>query len=57
MSGHTYAREEGLCGEYVTLSLPRNLLQEFKVLAARRGTSMSAILAGMIADAVHQEDQ
>lgn len=41
----------------VTLSLPKKLLQEIKALAARRGTSMSALLSAMIADALHQEDQ
>lgn len=41
----------------VTLSLPKNLLRQVKVLAARRGTSISALLSALIADAVRQEDE
>ncbi len=41
----------------VTLSLPRNLLQQVKVLAARRGTSISALLTTLITDAVRSDDQ
>lgn len=39
----------------ITLSLPEELLREVKVLAARRQTSVSALLAGMLREAVERE--
>jgi plasmid stability protein len=41
----------------VTLSLPKGLVQQVKVLAARRGTSISGLLTTLITDAVHSDDQ
>lgn len=40
----------------VTLSLPQKLLQKFKLLAVRRGRSMSGLMAEMIAEAVAAEE-
>lgn len=39
----------------VTLSLPEEVLREAKVLAARRGTSVSALLAGALSELVEGE--
>jgi len=39
----------------ITLSLPEELLQEVKVLAARRRTSVSALLAGTLGELVERE--
>lgn len=39
----------------ITLSLPEELLQEVKVLAARRRISVSALLAGMLREMVEFE--
>lgn len=39
----------------VTLSLPEEVLREAKVLAARRGTSVSALLAGALSELVERE--
>jgi hypothetical protein len=39
----------------ITLSLPEEVLREAKVLAARRGTSVSALLAGALAELVERE--
>lgn len=39
----------------VTLSLPEDVLREAKVLAARRGTSVSALLAGALSELVERE--
>lgn len=39
----------------VTLSLPEEVLREVKVLAARRGTSVSAMLAGALSELVERE--
>jgi predicted transcriptional regulator len=38
-----------------TLSLPEELLREAKVVAARRGTSVSALVAGALAELVERE--
>lgn len=40
----------------VTLALPRRVLTRVKVLAAERGTSISALLAGLLAEAVDGDD-
>jgi hypothetical protein len=39
----------------ITLSLPEEVLQEAKVVAARRGTSISALLAGALSELVERE--
>jgi predicted transcriptional regulator len=39
----------------ITLSLPDRLLREAKVVAARRGTSVSALVAGALAELVERE--
>jgi predicted transcriptional regulator len=39
----------------VTLSLPEEVLREAKVLAVRRGTSVSALLAGALSELVERE--
>lgn len=39
----------------VTLSLPEEVLREVKVLAARRRTSVSALLAGVLEEMVERE--
>jgi predicted transcriptional regulator len=39
----------------ITLSLPEETLREVKVLAARRGTSVSALLSQTLADLVASE--
>lgn len=40
----------------VTLSLPREVVREVKVIAARRETSISALMAGMLGDLVDEEN-
>jgi hypothetical protein len=39
----------------ITLSLPEETLREVKVLAARRGTSVSALLSQTLADLIASE--
>ncbi len=39
----------------ITLSLPEEMLREAKVVAARRGTSVSALLAGALCELVERE--
>lgn len=39
----------------ITLSLPDEVLREAKVVAARRGTSLSALLAGALTELVERE--
>ena len=39
----------------ITLSLPEETLREVKVLAARRGTSISALLSQTLADLIASE--
>ena len=39
----------------ITLSLPEEVLREAKVVAARRGTSVSALLAGALDELVEGE--
>lgn len=39
----------------ITLSLPEGVLREAKVVAARRGTSVSALLAGALSELVERE--
>jgi hypothetical protein len=39
----------------ITLSLPEEVLREAKVVAARRGTSVSALLAGALSELVERE--
>ena len=39
----------------ITLSLPEETLREVKVLAARRGTSVSALLSETLADLIARE--
>ena len=39
----------------VTLALPEEVLREVKVVAARRGTSVSALLAGALSELVERE--
>lgn len=40
----------------ITLSLPEEVLREAKVVAARRGTSVSALLAGALSELVRHEN-
>lgn len=39
----------------ITLSLPEEVLRNVKVLAARRGTSVSALLSGALSELLEQE--
>jgi hypothetical protein len=39
----------------ITLSMPEEVLREAKVVAARRGTSVSALLAGALSEIVERE--
>ncbi len=45
-----------MSNQNITLSLPEEDLREARVLAARRGTSVSALLARMLRDLVEQEN-
>jgi hypothetical protein len=45
-----------MASQNITLSLPEEDLREARVLAARRGTSVSALLARMLKDLVEQEN-
>ena len=40
----------------VTLALPKGVLTQVKVLAAERGTSISALLTGLLEKAVDDDD-
>ncbi len=40
----------------ITLSLPERMLREAKILATRRGTSVSALLAGALGELVEREN-
>ena len=44
-----------MTNQNITLSLPEEDLREVRVLAARRGTSVSQLLARMLRDLVEQE--
>lgn len=44
-----------MANQNITLSLPEEDLGEARVLAARRGTSVSQLLARMLSDLVEQE--
>ena len=46
---------ETVANQNITLSLPEEDLREARVLAARRGTSVSQLLARMLSDLVEQE--
>ena len=39
----------------ITLSLPEEVLREVKIVAARKGTSVSALLAGALSELVERE--
>lgn len=39
----------------ITLSLPEETLQEVKIIAVKRNTSVSALLSGMLEDLVARE--
>lgn len=39
----------------VTLSLPREVVQEVKVIAAQRNTSISALMAGVLGGIIDEE--
>ena len=39
----------------ITLALPEEVLREAKVVAARKGTSVSALLAGALSEIVERE--
>jgi predicted transcriptional regulator len=41
----------------ITLKLDSELLQSVKVLAAKRGTSVSALLTAKLKDAISQDDE
>ena len=47
--------EAGVETRNITLSLPEEVLREAKVVAARRGTSVSALLAGALYELVERE--
>jgi hypothetical protein len=44
-----------MANQNITLSLPEEDLREARILAARRGTSVSQLLARMLSDLVEQE--
>lgn len=44
-----------MANQNITLSLPEEDLREARVLAARRGTSVSRLLAQMLSELVEQE--
>lgn len=44
-----------MANQNITLSLPEEDLREARVLAARRGTSVSQLLGRMLSDLVEQE--
>lgn len=44
-----------LTNQNITLSLPEEALREARILAARRGTSVSQMLARMLQELVEQE--
>jgi hypothetical protein len=44
-----------MANQNITLSLPEEDLREARVLAARRGTSVSQLLARMLSDLVERE--
>lgn len=44
-----------MANQNITLSLPEDDLREARILAARRGTSVSQMLARMLSDLVEQE--
>ena len=44
-----------MVNQNITLSFPEEDLREARVLAARRGTSVSQLLARMLSDLVEQE--
>jgi len=44
-----------VANQNITLSLPEEDLREARILAARRGTSVSHLLARMLSDLVEQE--
>jgi hypothetical protein len=44
-----------MVNQNITLSLPEEDLREARILAARRGTSVSQLLARMLSDLVEQE--
>jgi hypothetical protein len=39
----------------VTLSLPRDVVREAKVIAAKRGTSISALMAGVLSGIIEED--
>ena len=51
----TNSESESVETRNITLSLPEELLQEVEVLAARRRTSVSGLLAGMLREMVERE--
>ena len=44
-----------MANQNITLSLPEEDLREARVLAARRGTSVSQLLAGVLRETVERE--
>jgi hypothetical protein len=44
-----------MANQNITLSLPEDDLREARILAARRGVSLSQMLARMLSDLVEQE--
>jgi len=44
-----------MANQNITLSLPEEDLREARILAARRGTSVSQLLAGMLREKVERE--
>lgn len=47
----------GISRQNVTLSVPRDLLKEAKVVAAQRGTSLSALMVEGLKRAVRDEER
>lgn len=41
----------------ITLSLPKEVLREVKIIAVRRGVSVSGLLTNLLTDVVRQEDR
>jgi hypothetical protein len=46
---------DAIANQNITLSLPEEDLREARILAARRGTSVSQLLARMLRDTVERE--
>ncbi len=45
-----------MSNQNITLSLPEEYLREARIMAVRRGTSVSRLLAGLLKELVEQEE-